>query len=286
MKSCKYVVAVLCAVTAACAADVDSAVSEHDGSGQVTTTSSWIYPLQPQYIPQGSPPSATAFKEIGYNVKNPNLMGWASCYDQKLSSLIHAGVDWIAYKNNRTQSWAAGKRAYQAPPAVDATSSTVSDVVGVYAVHDGTIVSVDPAYPERPWDQGASIAIRHDLSPGEQAAFEEAGTPDVEAIYSVYAHVMPRPDIAALKTDQGLVVSKGEAIGILFDNPGYTTSDGTPRYNDLLYFEMRIDYGQSLWAEPCAGHLAPAFVRASADLKRYGYLEPKSTLQFLSVASP
>lgn len=269
----------------ACTATVDGEPSS-DQSGQSTLASSWIYPLQAQYIPRGATPSAKAFKEIGYGVPNPNLLGWSSCYRAKMSSLTHSGVDWIAYTDNRTKSWAVGKKAYQAPPAYEAISTTTPGVVGVYAVHDGTVVAVDPIVASNPWDQGASIAIRHELSPGEQAALAEAGFDDVEAIYSIYAHVMPTTAIAALKTDQTLEVKKGEAIGILFDNPGYVTADGTARHNDLLYFEMRIDYGQSLWAEPCSGHLAPAFVRNTADLETYGYLEPKSTLGFLAQASP
>lgn len=274
-------------IVGACTAEIDNGEASGDGSGQNTLAASWVYPLQPKYIPQGTTPSTTAFKEIGFGVTNSNLTGWSSCHRAGMSTLKHAGVDWIAYTDSRTKSWGVGKKIYQAPPAYDASSaSSPTTVVGVYAVHDGTIVAVDPIVAGNPNDQGASIAIRHELTQGEQAALEEAGFEGVEAIYSIYAHVMPTPAISALETDQTLEVRKGEAIGILFDNPGYSLSDGTVRYNDLLYFEMRIDYGQSLWAEPCRGSLAPAFVKTTADLETYGYLEPKSTLGFLATASP
>ncbi len=270
----------------ACAATMEDAEAGTESEGQSNTTSSWIYPLLPQYIPQGATPSSTAFKQIEYGVPNPNLSGWSSCYRASMSTLTHAGVDWVAYQNNRTQSWAVGKKVYQEPPSVTSTSTAPASVVGVYAVHDGTIVAVDPLVAGYAADEGASIAIRHELSASEKAVFEAMNIFGIQAVYSVYAHVLPTPAIAALKTDQTLAVKKGDVLGILYDNPGYTVADGTVRANDLLYFEMRWDYGQSLWAEPCRGNLAPAFVKTASDLTRYGYVDPRGMLDMLAHVAP
>lgn len=125
---------VLFTVSCASGNPIDSSESELNSSGHA-----WIKPIASNHM----------FAD--FNVVNPYVYDWGSCFNKPLNQLVHAGEDW------------------QAPAGTP-----------VYAMGEGVVVFA--AFVNY---KGSVIVIRHDLDATERAALGITNT----SIYSQYGHV-------------------------------------------------------------------------------------------------
>jgi murein DD-endopeptidase MepM/ murein hydrolase activator NlpD len=110
-------------------------------------TDGFDFPVDPRDGSSGRPPWYA-----GYNVQNPSVSGWSSCYNKPLNQLQHAGEDWFR---------SAGSN--------------------VYAIANGRVIWSDKNanYP------GGVIIIEHTLPPGISNPWGG------NLIYSMYGHLDP-----------------------------------------------------------------------------------------------
>ncbi len=112
---------------------------DHSGDSAASVSTSWVQPL-----------GGTIWR-IGFNVVNPSVPGFGTCFGKPLAQLVHSGEDWANAAGTPVQAIGAGTVVYAA-----------------FAKYPGSV-----------------IVIRHDLSAGERAALGIAGS----TIYSQYGHL-------------------------------------------------------------------------------------------------
>jgi murein DD-endopeptidase MepM/ murein hydrolase activator NlpD len=176
-----------------------------------------------------SMPLASHTWKIEDNIVNPYVPGWSSCFGRPMNEIVHAGEDWAN---------AAGTQ--------------------VRAIGEGTVIYAQYAgYP------GSVVVIRHDLTPGEQAALG-AGT---STIYSQYGH------LANLQVGAGAHVATGQHIGDVLDQGS----------NSHLHWEVRTAEVPQLCAYSIPG---PGYTNAGTSARNWGYLDPAGSVTALAAATP